>query len=567
MTGVAATLPKFQFSNALGLPMSGGTLTSYLAGTTTPVTTYQDEALTSANTNPIELDSRGECVIWLDSTKTYKFELRNALGVVQWTVDNITGAGALADRLRTDLAASGGAALVGYIPAASGATATTVDERLDDIYTHHQNLNNTATKTVYCNPVTGLDTNPGTALLPFRTLQRAIDLCPKTLTFQYVIDLVTAATLPVTYDEDVVIRDIHAPLTDPTDPALIATGLRIVGAGADYLTNPSTNCKIGSITISGCTGIANPELLGARLMRASPYYQSAEYIGIYGTQEAQLYNLSFESLATAIAGVRAFTSGVTIKGINITNIAHAVWAKRLANANVFDWYGTYWSGAGAGAVFRSEESSMVTIGYDASVTGGTAPVGVTNANLLNYNYGMISDVYGVRFARRMYFGNPEYGTTYGADAFGAGENFNISGANAVAIGLNARGDAASAVALGPNADAGATSGTAVGALAVANVANRGTAIGAQSQATGLESVAVGYNAVAAYTDSVALGENAVAQAAGYIRLGGPNAAMVQTAGNYECVTSGGGVFLKSSNGTRYKVAVSDAGAITVTAAP
>lgn len=130
MSGVIATLPKFQFSNALGLPMSGGTLTSYLAGTTTLETTYQDEALTSANTNPITLDSRGECTIWLDSTKDYKFVLKNALGVTQWTADDITGAGALAERLKADLAASGGSALVGYMPAGTGADATSVQAKL-----------------------------------------------------------------------------------------------------------------------------------------------------------------------------------------------------------------------------------------------------------------------------------------------------------------------------------------------------------------------------------------------------------------------------------------------------
>lgn len=130
MTGVIATIPKFQFSNALGIPMSGGTLTSYLAGTTTPTNTYQDEALSTANTNPISLDSRGECLLWLDSTKNYKFVLKNALGVTQWTVDDITGAGALADRLRTDLAASGGAALVGHIASGAGAVATTVQAKL-----------------------------------------------------------------------------------------------------------------------------------------------------------------------------------------------------------------------------------------------------------------------------------------------------------------------------------------------------------------------------------------------------------------------------------------------------
>lgn len=137
MAGVIASIPKFQFSNALGLPMSGGTLTSYLAGTTTPVTTYQDEALTTANTNPISLDSRGECTLWLDSTKVYKFVLKNAAGVTQWTVDNITNSTALAvaldAQLRADLAASSGSSLVGFLQTGAGAVATTLQEKAREI--------------------------------------------------------------------------------------------------------------------------------------------------------------------------------------------------------------------------------------------------------------------------------------------------------------------------------------------------------------------------------------------------------------------------------------------------
>lgn len=130
MSGFITSPPKFQFANAQGNPMSGGMLTSYLAGSTALASTYQDELLSIENTNPIRLDSRGECTIWLDSTKTYKFELRNALGVLQWSADNITGAAALADRLRTDLAASGGSCLVGYMPAGTDAVATTVQAKL-----------------------------------------------------------------------------------------------------------------------------------------------------------------------------------------------------------------------------------------------------------------------------------------------------------------------------------------------------------------------------------------------------------------------------------------------------
>lgn len=127
MSGVIATIPKFQFS-ANGAPMVNGTLETYLAGTSTPTTTWQDQALSIANTNPITLDSRGECVLWLDSTKAYKFILKNAGGVVQWTQDNVSGAASL-----HGLAASDGSAQIGYTPAGTGAVATDVESALNGL--------------------------------------------------------------------------------------------------------------------------------------------------------------------------------------------------------------------------------------------------------------------------------------------------------------------------------------------------------------------------------------------------------------------------------------------------
>lgn len=119
-TGAAAVIPKYQFNNSLGAPLVNGTLTVYLAGTTTPTNTWQDSALTSLNTNPITLDSRGECVLWLDRTLIYKFVLKDSGGTTQWTQDNIAGWGSL----------SSDAGLVGYLPAGSGAVQTTVQTEL-----------------------------------------------------------------------------------------------------------------------------------------------------------------------------------------------------------------------------------------------------------------------------------------------------------------------------------------------------------------------------------------------------------------------------------------------------
>lgn len=91
MAGIAPVSPKIQFKDSAGVPLVGGTLDVYLAGTTTRTNTWQDKTQLTLNTNPIVLDSRGECTLWVDDQLTYKFVLKNVLGVTQWTVDNVSG--------------------------------------------------------------------------------------------------------------------------------------------------------------------------------------------------------------------------------------------------------------------------------------------------------------------------------------------------------------------------------------------------------------------------------------------------------------------------------------------
>jgi hypothetical protein len=92
MTGVVLVSPKNQFFDSSGAPLTGGTVTTYLAGTTTLATTYQDKALTTANTNPITLNARGECSIWGDSGSNYKWLVKDSTGATLYTEDNIPGA-------------------------------------------------------------------------------------------------------------------------------------------------------------------------------------------------------------------------------------------------------------------------------------------------------------------------------------------------------------------------------------------------------------------------------------------------------------------------------------------
>ncbi len=76
-----------------GLPLSGGQVYWYVAGTSTPVTVYTESSGSTVNTNPVVLNTRGEPVqpIWLPTGQAYKAVLTDAAGGLIRTVDNIYG--------------------------------------------------------------------------------------------------------------------------------------------------------------------------------------------------------------------------------------------------------------------------------------------------------------------------------------------------------------------------------------------------------------------------------------------------------------------------------------------
>lgn len=81
-------LPKVTILDLNGDPVSGGKLWFYETGTSTPLATYQDEALTTANTNPVVADSAGRAgPIFLQPTKTYKLVVTDASDVTIYTTD------------------------------------------------------------------------------------------------------------------------------------------------------------------------------------------------------------------------------------------------------------------------------------------------------------------------------------------------------------------------------------------------------------------------------------------------------------------------------------------------
>jgi hypothetical protein len=88
MTTQLSPCPKQQFFDDSGVPLAGGYIYTYEAGTDTMLATYTDSTGTVQNANPIVLDGAGRAEIWL-SNAAYKFKLLKADATVVWTVDNI----------------------------------------------------------------------------------------------------------------------------------------------------------------------------------------------------------------------------------------------------------------------------------------------------------------------------------------------------------------------------------------------------------------------------------------------------------------------------------------------
>lgn len=114
-----------QFFGNDGVPLSGGFIFTYAAGSTTPLASYTTAQGNIQHSNPINLDAAGRVPggeIWLTAGLGYKFVLKDSTNNVIGTYDNlsgINGTGTVSD-----------ATNVQYTPPFSGAVATTVAAKL-----------------------------------------------------------------------------------------------------------------------------------------------------------------------------------------------------------------------------------------------------------------------------------------------------------------------------------------------------------------------------------------------------------------------------------------------------
>ncbi len=84
-----------QFFDNNGVPLAGGKIYSYQAGTTTPLATYTSSSGNTQHTNPIILDSGGRVPsggeIWNSYAYLYKFVVKTSTDVTISTFDNVGG--------------------------------------------------------------------------------------------------------------------------------------------------------------------------------------------------------------------------------------------------------------------------------------------------------------------------------------------------------------------------------------------------------------------------------------------------------------------------------------------
>jgi hypothetical protein len=81
--------PKLQFFDSNGLPLAGGKLFTYAAGTSIQQATFTDSTEAANNTNPIILDSTGSASVWLGAS-FYRMVLQDSNSVQLWDIDNIS---------------------------------------------------------------------------------------------------------------------------------------------------------------------------------------------------------------------------------------------------------------------------------------------------------------------------------------------------------------------------------------------------------------------------------------------------------------------------------------------
>lgn len=120
--------PVFRALDTNGLPLVGGKLYTYQAGSSTPQATYTDSTGVTPNANPVVLDSTGSANVWLGNLP-YKLVLKDSLGNTLWTVDGLQN-GLTVNYAATAFTDSGNHTLTNPLSTVISGTFTTTGKKL-----------------------------------------------------------------------------------------------------------------------------------------------------------------------------------------------------------------------------------------------------------------------------------------------------------------------------------------------------------------------------------------------------------------------------------------------------
>jgi hypothetical protein len=133
MTLAILTWPLFRATDSNGLPLAGGKLYAYAAGTSTPLALLAADGVTPLP-HPVTLDANGQAAIRLQS-RAYKLDLFDAQNVHQslWPVDNVVDGsliGGTAVAVATVASVNGAASLTAAALIPAGARVLTVSTKI-----------------------------------------------------------------------------------------------------------------------------------------------------------------------------------------------------------------------------------------------------------------------------------------------------------------------------------------------------------------------------------------------------------------------------------------------------
>ena len=108
------TLPLSQDLDGSGDPYAGGKLYFYETGTSTPLDTYSDSTLSTANANPVVADGNGRFGDIFMKTQDYKVVSKTTADVTIWTADPVSGTATATETKGSDIASRQKQILAGH---------------------------------------------------------------------------------------------------------------------------------------------------------------------------------------------------------------------------------------------------------------------------------------------------------------------------------------------------------------------------------------------------------------------------------------------------------------------